>query len=123
MQSTLVVRAKSIFAFAEECEIRTHHSNSAFTSLGLPLQVCDAYQDLLEFEGQDRDELLLLLKDRHARYLQAGLGQLPSGRVEIKTKSERAAAAAIAAAQQLVWHLHLVNCRAVQVETSYLVLF
>ncbi|WIA37295.1 hypothetical protein OEZ86_014233 [Tetradesmus obliquus] len=49
----------------------------------LELKVCDAYQDLLEFEGQDRDELLLLLKDRHARYLQAGLGQLPSGFISL----------------------------------------
>jgi hypothetical protein len=50
----------------------------------LPLQVCDAYQDLLEFEGQEREELLL--RDRHARYLQAGLGQLPSGAMQISAE-------------------------------------
>lgn len=49
----------------------------------LEVAIADQYQDLLEFDGEERDELLLLLRDRHGRYLQGGLGQLPSGFISL----------------------------------------
>ena len=49
----------------------------------MELKIADLYQELSEFESPERDELLLLLRDRHARYLQGGLGELPSGFISL----------------------------------------
>eukprot|EP00878_Enallax_costatus_P019839 GHUV01020944.1.p1 GENE.GHUV01020944.1~~GHUV01020944.1.p1 ORF type:complete len:411 (+),score=108.03 GHUV01020944.1:536-1768(+) len=49
----------------------------------LELKLADLYQELSEFESPERDEFLLLLRDRHARYLQGGLGELPSGFISL----------------------------------------
>jgi hypothetical protein len=37
----------------------------------LELKVSELYQDLAEFDAADREEMLMLLRDKHTRYLQA----------------------------------------------------
>lgn len=37
----------------------------------LELKVSELYQDLAEFDAPDREEMLMLLRDKHTRYLQA----------------------------------------------------
>lgn len=41
----------------------------------LELKVSELYQDLQEFDAQDREEMLMLLRDKHMRYLQVCLQQ------------------------------------------------
>lgn len=41
--------------------------------------VAEQYSDLLPLEPQEREQCLVLLRERHARYLQGGLGALPAG--------------------------------------------
>jgi hypothetical protein len=36
----------------------------------LELKVSEMYQDLQEFDAADREEMLMLLRDKHTRYLQ-----------------------------------------------------
>jgi protein farnesyltransferase subunit beta len=50
----------------------------------LELRVAEIYEELATcMEGEERDEQLLLLRDRHARFLAAGLGHLPAGFVSL----------------------------------------
>lgn len=44
----------------------------------LERKIAHIYQSLLDLDPSDRDDALYLLRDRHARYLHGGLGQLPS---------------------------------------------
>jgi len=60
--------------------LQTHTSEQQHE---LELKVSELYRDLLEYDGEDREEMLLLLRDRHTRYLQGGLGQLPGGFVSL----------------------------------------
>lgn len=50
--------------------LRTDTSEQQHT---LELKVSEIYQDLAEFDAADREEMLLLLRDKHTRYLQARL--------------------------------------------------
>lgn len=47
--------------------LQTHTSEQQHE---LELKVSDLYQDLHDFDEADREEMLLLLRDKHARYLQ-----------------------------------------------------
>jgi protein farnesyltransferase subunit beta len=60
--------------------LQTHTSEQQHD---VELKVAELYQDLAECDAAEREELLLLLRDRHTRYLQGGLGQLPAGFVSL----------------------------------------
>ena len=47
--------------------LRTHTSEQQHE---LEVKVADLYQDLQDFDAADREEMLLLLRDKHTRYLQ-----------------------------------------------------
>eukprot|EP00775_Hariotina_reticulata_P002241 gene2241-2553_t len=60
--------------------LQTHTSEQQHT---VELKVAELYEDLSACDAAEREDLLLLLRDRHARYLQGGLGQLPAGFVSL----------------------------------------
>lgn len=47
--------------------LRTHTSEQQHE---LEVKVSELYQDLADFEAADREEMLMLLRDKHTRYLQ-----------------------------------------------------
>lgn len=49
--------------------LRTHTSEQQHE---LEVKVSELFSDLQDFDEADREEMLLLLRDRHTRYLQVG---------------------------------------------------
>jgi hypothetical protein len=46
------------------------HTDTSKQQHELEVKVTDLYQDLQDFEDADREEMLMLFRDKHTRYLQ-----------------------------------------------------
>lgn len=46
------------------------HTDTSKQQHELEVKVADLYHDLHEFDDADREEMLMLLRDKHTRYLQ-----------------------------------------------------
>lgn len=80
---TLPISSAPLTGACEVYMARSLETDSSKQQHALELKIAELYQELTEFESPERDEMLLLLRDRHARYLQGGLGELPSGFISL----------------------------------------